>query len=67
MQLFLTSSVNEVARDIATKMETKNKKLAFIYTAAEVEEGSARMQIGAKRTENRLVDASVNEVGFEVN
>lgn len=39
MQLFLTSSVNEVASDIAKRIKTKNKTLAFIYTAAEVEEG----------------------------
>lgn len=38
-QLFLTSSVNEVAHDIATKIDAKNKKLVFIDTAAEVEEG----------------------------
>jgi dipeptidase E len=38
-QLFLTSSVNYVAKDIATRMETKGKKLVFIDTAAEIETG----------------------------
>ena len=36
--LFLSSSVNEVAHDIVEHMDLKKgKKLAFIYTAAEVE------------------------------
>jgi hypothetical protein len=38
-QLFLTSSLNEVAGHIAKKVETKGKKLIFIDTSAEVEEG----------------------------
>lgn len=38
-QLFLTSTIDVVARDIATKMETQGKKLVFIDTAAEVETG----------------------------
>jgi len=38
-QLFLTSSVNVVAHDIATKLDGHGRKLLFIDTAAEVEEG----------------------------
>ncbi|OGV96100.1 hypothetical protein A2W24_01000 [Microgenomates group bacterium RBG_16_45_19] len=38
-QLFLTSSVSEVAQDIAKRITTRNKKLVFIDTAAEVEKG----------------------------
>jgi dipeptidase E len=39
MELFLTSAANVVTKDITTKIDTKGKKLVFIYTAAEVEEG----------------------------
>ena len=38
-RLFLTSSVNFVAQDIAKKINQKNLKLAFITTPTEVEEG----------------------------
>lgn len=41
MNLFLASSINFVARDIAGKVDriTKNKRLIFIPTAAEAEKG----------------------------
>lgn len=60
MELFLTSSVNFVAKDIAKKIETKGKKLAFIFTAAEVEEGGINADWCQEDRES-LVD-----VGYEV-
>lgn len=57
-QLFLTSSVNEVAKDIATRMETRGKKLVFIDTAAEVEEGDKEWLKNDRR--------ALTDVGFLV-
>jgi dipeptidase E len=51
--------VNEVAWHIATKMETKDKKLLFIDTAAEVEKGDKQWLMDDRQS---LVD-----IGFEVN
>ena len=53
-QLFLTSSVNMVAHDIATRMDTKDKKIVFIDTAAEVEEGDKTWLMNDRQS---LVDA----------
>lgn len=60
MQMFLTSSVDCVAHDIAKRIETKGKKLVFIYTAAEVEEGGLNAD-WCQADRQALV-----EVGFEV-
>lgn len=60
MQLFLTSSVNFVAGDIAKRIETKGKKLVFIYTAAEVEKGGLNAD-WCQEDRQALV-----EIGFEV-
>ncbi len=52
--LFLTSSVNFVAHDIAKKIEGHGKKLVFIDTAAEVEDGDLQW---LKDDRNALVKA----------
>lgn len=55
MELFLTSSVHAVARDIAQKVDlSKGSKLVFIDTAAEVKEGDLEWQ---KNDRQALVDA----------
>lgn len=53
-RLFLTSSVNFVAYDIAKRINKKNLKLAFITTPAEVEEGDLQW---LKDDRQSLVDA----------
>lgn len=57
-KLFLTSSVNFVAADIAKRIETKGKKLAFVITPTEVEDGPLDW---LKADRQSLVD-----IGFEV-
>lgn len=58
-QLFLTSSVNEVAHDLVKKVDlSKGNKLVFIDTAAEPEEGDKQWLRDDRQS---LVDA-----GFEV-
>lgn len=58
MQLFLTSSNSLVSADIAQKIQTQGKKLVFIETAAEIEEGDKQWLQDDRQA---LVD-----VGFEV-
>ncbi len=59
MKLFLTSSVHAVAHDITKKVNlSKAKKLVFIDTAAEIEEGD---KTWLKNDRQALMDA-----GFEV-
>lgn len=53
-RLFLTSSVNFVAHDIAKRINQKNLKLAFITTPTEVEEGDLQW---LKDDRQSLVDA----------
>ncbi len=57
-RLFLTSSVNYVAHDIAKKINKKGLKLAFILTPTEVEEGDLRWLRDDRKS---LIDA-----GFEL-
>lgn len=57
-QLFLTSSVNIVAKDIATRLNTVGKKLVFIDTAAEVKTGDKTWLVNDRKS---LVD-----IGFLV-
>lgn len=57
-RLFLTSSVSFVAQDIAKRIDTKGKKLAFVITPAEVEDGPLDW---LKADRQSLVD-----IGFEV-
>jgi dipeptidase E len=70
-QLFLTSTVSVVARDIATKINTKGKKLVFIDTAAEVKEGDkswlendrqALLDIGYQITNYTISDKSSEQL-----
>jgi len=57
-RIFLTSSVNLVAKDISKKIgDTKNKKLLYIYTAGELKKNAAWQ----KQDKRALVKA-----GFEV-
>lgn len=53
-RLFLTSSVNFVAKDIAKKINKKGLKLAFVLTPTEVEEGDLKW---LKDDRKSLVDA----------
>lgn len=59
-QIFLTSSINFVAQSIAKKLDCKDKKLAFIYTAAEAKEG------GLLAPWNDADRQSLVEIGFQV-
>jgi dipeptidase E len=53
-RLFLTSSVNFVARDIAKRINQKNLKLLFVLTPTEIEEGDLQW---LKDDRQSLVDA----------
>lgn len=78
MKLFLTSSVNFAAKSIAEQMDVKaNSKLAFIYTAAEVEEGGrtapwcdedrqSLVNIGFEVTDYTITDKSKSELKQEL-
>lgn len=58
MNLFLTSSIQKVALEVAKKIDKKGAKLVFISTAAEVEEGDLKWKEDDKQS---LVDS-----GFDV-
>lgn len=59
--IFLTSSVNEVAHDVVKHIDlSKGNKLAFIYTASEVEEGG-RLSPWNDNDRKALIEA-----GFDV-
>ncbi len=58
MTLYLTSSVQKVAHQVAKKIDKKGAKLVFISTAAEVEEGDLKWKEDDKQS---LIDS-----GFEV-
>lgn len=61
--LFLTSSVNFVAHDIAKRINQKNLKLAFIKTASEVEEGDLEW---LKNDRQALIDAGFLITDFTI-
>lgn len=70
-RLFLTSSVNFVAHDIAKRINKKGLKLAFILTPTEVEEGdlkwleddrNALKQAGLELTDYTFTDKTAKEV-----
>lgn len=58
MNLYLTSSVQKVAHEVAKKINKKGAKLVFIDTAAEVEEGDLKWK---EDDRNSLISA-----GFDV-
>lgn len=72
MKLFLTSSVHAVAHDIAKKVNlSKAKKLVFIDTAAEIEEGDktwlkndryALISAGFEVSDYSITDKSKNQL-----
>lgn len=65
MNLFLASSVNFVAEDIAKRVAeiTPNKKLVFIPTAAEVEKGDMTWM---NEDQQALIDAGFSLTNFSI-
>ncbi len=74
-KLFLTSSINFVAKDIAKHIKTEGLKLVFVKTAAEVEESEpgwlgddrkALQDIGFQITDYTVTNKTAGEIEKEI-